>query len=100
MKSLLLVVTAMAALAMVLSPNLYAITDEELDELKQCEADGYDDGQNSDFDHGRDKECLHLNEDVEEGPGSVSLSTYYHNWIRGCMDAGNTREICETFTDA
>ncbi|HZD34315.1 MAG TPA: hypothetical protein VE130_03835 [Nitrososphaeraceae archaeon] len=79
--------------------NTLALTSEQAKELEECENDGYDDGQNDDFDHGKDRECLALNEDIEEGPGSVEFSTYYHNWIRGRVDAGNTRDTCELFTD-
>jgi hypothetical protein len=64
---------------------------EELGEQNRryCYDLGYEDGQDHPF-----------NRDLYEGCLDY-VDTYYPGFIDGCMDvAGNTREICETFTDS
>jgi hypothetical protein len=60
-----------------------------------CWIDGYDDGLENPFDQDRHKDCIF---DI---PKSVSNfnKPYYEAFIHGCRHAGNTEEICETFTD-
>jgi hypothetical protein len=53
-----------------------------------CYDDGFEDGQNNPYDH-------------ERGRGCDDYSGSYHNgFIAGCISAENTRETCESFTDA
>lgn len=52
-----------------------------------CYERGVDDGKNDDFDH-----------DLFEHECSNN-DRYYEGFIDGCIDAGNTRDICERFTD-
>jgi len=55
---------------------------------RNCYDDGYEDGRNNPFDHDRDSGC------------SDYSSSYYNGFLAGCESVeGNTREICETFTD-
>lgn len=49
--------------------------------------EGHDDGQDHPFDHDRNEEC----KDKE--------NQYFRAFIKGCKDAGNTEEICETFAN-
>jgi hypothetical protein len=50
-----------------------------------CGSDGYNDGQNGPFHQDRYNSCG---------------DAYYQSFIEGCMDADNSREICEQATDA
>lgn len=52
-----------------------------------CYDIGHDDGQNSAFDNGG---C-----NIGDGSGA-----YYDGFIAGCMDADNTKRVCELATDA
>jgi hypothetical protein len=105
----LIFLTAIIPVLMLTVPNLHAtdegsgqgtfhneLTNKEIDILAGCSDDGYEDGQNNPFDHERNQECDDL--DKEFGV-EVSQSTYYQAFIKGCMDSGNTQEICEGFTD-
>jgi hypothetical protein len=56
-----------------------------------CRDAGYEDGQNGPFNQPTYDHC-----GDEEG-GDVS---YYKGFIEGCMDADNTRDVCESTTDA
>jgi hypothetical protein len=60
----------------------------KFDEPSGCYAAGYEDGQTGPF----DSEVYH---DNCEGEGR-----YYDGFIDGCVDAGNTRDACESATDA
>lgn len=62
----------------------------------QCWQDGYDDGQNGPFDQGRHEECIF---DIPQDVTSFN-EPYYEAFIYGCIDGGNTKETCETFTDS
>jgi hypothetical protein len=53
--------------------------------------DGYNDGQNGSFDVDKYNNC-----GDEEGGDDA----YYNGFIKGCMDADNSREVCEQATDA
>jgi hypothetical protein len=63
-------------------------SNENIDALVDCTDQGYDDGQNNQFEHNKFRQCEALSE-----------STYFEAFINGCIDAGNTRETCEEFTD-
>ncbi|MFZ1877422.1 MAG: hypothetical protein WAU25_10375 [Nitrososphaeraceae archaeon] len=64
----------------------------------ECWVDGYDDGQNNPFSQDRHKECLF---DVEQSDSELCCNgrPYYEGFMYGCMDTGNTEEICDKFTD-
>lgn len=44
-------------------------------------------GQNTPFNQDKNNECRFID------------NQYYKGFIDGCIDAGNTKEICEYFTD-
>jgi hypothetical protein len=84
-------------------PNIYAggprndwFTDyNNIPGAPQCWQDGYDDGLDHPFNQDRHKECI-----FELDPNPYDRGKpYYEAFIIGCKDAGNTEEICETFTD-
>jgi hypothetical protein len=56
---------------------------------QDCYDDGYEDGQIHPFDRDMNSACQ-----------EYGYHTYYDGFIAGCESAGNTRDICETFTDA
>jgi hypothetical protein len=56
-----------------------------------CRDAGYHDGQNGPFSQPTYDHC------GDEQSGDVS---YYNGFIEGCMDADNTRDVCESATDA
>jgi hypothetical protein len=56
-----------------------------------CYDAGYDDGQNNPFNPDTFDHC------ADEDGGDQS---YYDGFIDGCMDADNSREVCEQATDA
>ncbi len=55
-----------------------------------CEADGYEAGQDGPFSQELYNTCKEI------GAGEE----YYDGFIEGCMDADNSREVCESATDA
>ncbi len=55
-----------------------------------CEADGYEAGQDGPFSQELYETCQGI------GAGDA----YYDAFIEGCMDAGNTEDVCEQATDA
>jgi hypothetical protein len=55
-----------------------------------CEADGYEAGQDGPFSQELYETCQEI------GGGDE----YYDAFIEGCMDADNSREVCESATDA
>jgi hypothetical protein len=55
-----------------------------------CEADGYEAGQDGPFSQDLYNTCQGI------GAGDE----YYDGFIEGCMDADNSREVCEQATDA
>ena len=61
---------------------------DNFDEPSGCYAAGYEDGQTGPF----DTEVYH---DNCEGEGR-----YYDGFIDGCIDEGNTRDVCISATDA
>ena len=58
---------------------------------RSCKEAGYNDGQNGPFSQPTYDHC-----GDEEG-GDVP---YYNGFIEGCMDANNSRDVCEQATDA
>jgi hypothetical protein len=62
---------------------------EEWDD--SCRDLGYDDGQNGSFAQGTYDHC---------GDETGGDDAYFNGFIEGCMDAGNTRDVCEQATDA
>jgi hypothetical protein len=66
-------------------------TSDEDEWNDSCRNSGYEDGQNGPFAQGTYDHC------GEETGGD---DAYYNGFIDGCMDAGNTRDICEQATDA
>ena len=57
--------------------------------MDACWDDGYEDGQNNPFNQERNKGC------------NDYQNMYYKGFIAGCESVeGNTKEICEMFTDA
>ena len=56
-----------------------------------CGDAGYDDGQNGPFSQPTYDHC-----GDEEGGDDA----YFNGFINGCIDAGNTRDVCEQATDA
>ncbi len=73
-------------------------SNENIDALVDCTDQGYDDGQNNQFDHNKFRQCEALSESIDSNLEGEK-STYYEAFINGCIDAGNTRETCEDFTD-
>ncbi|MGH9987662.1 MAG: hypothetical protein ACRD8W_27285, partial [Nitrososphaeraceae archaeon] len=69
---------------------------KEIDILAGCSDDGYEDGKNNPFDQERNQECDELDKSFGV---EVSQSTYYQAFMKGCMDSGNSQDICEAFTD-
>ena len=69
-----------------------------IDALVDCTDQGYDDGQNGPFNHDKFRQCEALSESIDSNLEGEK-STYYEAFINGCIDAGNTEEICERFTD-
>jgi hypothetical protein len=61
----------------------------------ECWQDGYDDGLDQPFDQNRHMECQF---EIEDHPDFGR--PYYEAFIHGCRHAGNSQEICETFTDS
>lgn len=55
--------------------------------IEDCRDVGYSDGQNTPFNQDKNNECRFID------------NQYYKGFIDGCIDAGNTKEICEYFTD-
>lgn len=55
---------------------------------RDCYDDGYEDGRNNPFDQERNQGCNEYSR------------SYYNGFLAGCESAGNTKETCETFTDA
>ena len=56
---------------------------------RDCYDDGYEDGLDHPYDHERGSAC------------SEYGRAYHNGFIAGCLSVeGNTRDICETFTDA
>lgn len=55
-----------------------------------CEADGYEAGQDGPF----SQELYETCEEIGAG------DRYYDGFLEGCMDADNSREVCESATDA
>ena len=56
-----------------------------------CRDAGYNDGQNGPFSQPTYDHC-----GDEEGGDDA----YFNGFINGCIDAGNTRDVCEQATDA
>ena len=64
------------------------------DDAKGCYILGRSTGQNGDFQHDWFNQCG-TSFYLEDGE-----NRYYEGFIEGCMDADNSREVCEAFTDA
>ena len=83
----------LAALAISLVPmtmidaNVYASSEWN----DSCYDAGYDDGQNNPFNHDTYDNC------ADEDGGDQA---YYDGFIVGCLDANNSRDVCEQATDA
>jgi hypothetical protein len=71
------------------------VSDSESNELADwndsCRDAGYNDGQNGPFNQPTYDHC-----GDEEGGDDA----YFNGFINGCIDAGNTRDVCEQATDA
>ena len=74
-------------------------SNENIDALIDCTDQGYDDGQNNQFDHNKFRQCEALSESIDSNLEGEK-STYYEAFINGCIDAGNIRDICEGATDS
>ena len=61
---------------------------EDVPGAPECWYDGYEDGQNNGFNQDRNEEC-----------GEDKGDQYYRAFIQGCIDANNSKDICERFTD-
>jgi hypothetical protein len=68
-------------------PNVFA---SHGDTPAACYSDGIDAGQSDQFNQGLYETCQGI------GGGDE----YYDGFIEGCMDADNSREVCEQATDA
>ena len=86
-KQIILFIAITFALSAILTPiRLYAGNDID------CYGDGYIDGQNEPFNKSTFDRCT----DKQDGSNA-----YYDGFIDGCMSVeGNTREACESATDA
>jgi hypothetical protein len=64
----------------------------------ECWVDGYDDGLDNPFSQKKHKKCIF---DVEKSNSELCCNgkPYYEGFMYGCMDARNTEETCERFTD-
>jgi hypothetical protein len=75
-------------------------SDENIEALRECTEQGYEDGRNGPFDHSEFKKCEALSSSIEPELEGES-STYYEAFIEGCLSVeGNTEEVCESATDA
>jgi hypothetical protein len=78
------------SITMVMSGHLMIVNASN--DWNSCYNAGYDDGQNNPFNHDTYDHC------ADEDGGDQA---YYDGFIDGCMSVeGNTREICESATDA
>jgi hypothetical protein len=66
------------------------ISDDNGDWTKSCRNSGYYDGQNGNFEKGTWDFC---------GDESGGKDGYDDVFIYGCVNADNTKEFCESFTD-
>jgi hypothetical protein len=103
MKSLIFLAIIFPVLMLTIVPNVYAggarndwpDAYKEIEGTAECWRNGYDDGLDHPFDQDRHKECI-----FDVGGTDTNIDKpYYHAFKIGCQDAGNTEEICETFTD-
>lgn len=81
------VVVALTFLLGTVNSTVFATSNEANagDDGGNCREIGYSDGRNGDFDHGI------YNDGCED--------VYLDGFIDGCLDAGNTRDVCESATD-
>jgi hypothetical protein len=94
---------AVAAVLMVLVPNVFAggarsDWSDHYDNIPgtpECWQDGYDDGLDHPFDGDRHRECIF---DIPKEVSDFN-QPYYEAFVHGCIDAGNTKDICKKFTD-
>lgn len=93
----LIFLTPMVLLLLV--PNVYTKDDSKCKfgegycSPGSCYARGVEDGKNNDF---GDYFKIDPSRDCDAGE---FFPRYYEGFIDGCIDAGNTRDICEDFTD-
>ncbi|MDQ3840213.1 MAG: hypothetical protein M3297_13210 [Thermoproteota archaeon] len=80
---------AIAAMFAIFTPATVAFASHGSSEIA-CKADGYEAGQDGSFSQGLYDTCQEI------GAGDA----YYNGFIEGCMDADNSREVCEQATDA
>ena len=60
---------------------------EDIPGAPECWVDGFDNGKVDSFSQSRNDEC------TDKG------DQYHQGWLAGCVDAGNTRDDCVSFTD-
>jgi hypothetical protein len=97
------IIVAALALLIMIPTNVFAIdnptrfSDADFEALTDCSNQGYNDGQNGPFDHEENRECEELNE--KTGTNESMESRYYLSFMDGCIEANNTKNVCEAFTD-
>lgn len=90
MKSIFILV--IVPVLMLIIPNVYASSSNvDVDKWeKTCYESGIRDGNDRPFSDSAYEEC---------GDFGDGAQKYYKGFIDGCIDAGNTKDTCETFTD-
>jgi hypothetical protein len=91
MKSLLFVLVGVVAATSLLPNLVYA---GGPDDAQQCYEVGYNNGQDGSFHYGVFDHC---DRPYYRDDGK---NQYYEGFIDGCVDADNSREICDRFADA
>jgi hypothetical protein len=84
-------ILAILPISLVPMTMLFANVNASSEQNDSCYDAGYNDGQNNPFNHDTYDDCAD-----EDGGDRV----YYDGFIDGCMDADNSRDVCEQATDA
>jgi hypothetical protein len=83
MKLTMVMIAMIAAMSI---PSVFASHPIDSSDTASCIGDGHDDGRNNPF-----------SQEIYD----ICGKTYYDAFIEGCMSVeGNTREVCESATDA
>jgi hypothetical protein len=85
------IILAALAISLVALATISANVNSSSEQNESCYDAGYDDGQNSPFNHDTFDHC------ADEDGGDQA---YYDGFIDGCLDANNSRDVCEQATDA
>jgi hypothetical protein len=87
MKCVIVAILLMAAALVPTTTTMAAYASHSVS-ANACQGDGYEAGQNGEFSQELYEFCEEYGDE------------YYDGFINGCMDAGNSRDVCEHATDA